>query len=394
MKKYIYFFVVLLIGILWYSCKEEGRLDIIDKNAPAPVQVSDVKVEATPGGAVLTYLVPKDANLAYMKAVYEIQPGVFREARSSIYTDTLALVGYGDTLSHEVKIFSVGKNEKTSEPFSIMITPLTPPVKTVFDDLKFVATFGGVRVDFLNRSQANVSIVVMVDSTNQGIWKPVTTFYTKLDSGTFKARGFAAKEMKFALFVRDRWNNKSDTLIKMLTPIFEQKIPKPFAKLVLPTDETSTAGPTYFIEELWDDVLSTSYVSSNSAKLPQWITLDLKCKVLLSSMKFHQTSANHLYYGSGLKTAEVWGSSAPNANGSWGSWQYLGTFHSFKPSGLPMGVTNYTTADKQYAFIDGEDFDFDTSTVVRYIRIKSLESYSSAGQIVIEELDFFGQIQP
>ena len=170
MKKLIYFFAAFLIGILWYSCKKEGRIDHLDLNAPAPLQISDVKVKATPGGAILTYKNPKDPNIYYVKAVYEIQPGVFREAKSSIYIDTLALVGYGDTLSHEVKIYSVGKNEKVSEPISISISPLPPAVKTVFKNLKLVASFGGVRVLFKNALKANLAIVLMVDSTGQNIW--------------------------------------------------------------------------------------------------------------------------------------------------------------------------------------------------------------------------------
>ena len=87
MKK-IYFIGGLLVALLGYSCSKEGRLDFVDSNAPAPAQISAVKVDATPGGGILTYTLPADPNLAYVKAVYEIQPGVFREAKSSRYTDT------------------------------------------------------------------------------------------------------------------------------------------------------------------------------------------------------------------------------------------------------------------------------------------------------------------
>jgi len=41
------------------------------------------------------------------------------------YTDTLALVGFGDTLSHDVKIYSVGKNEKESGPLSVNVKRLS-----------------------------------------------------------------------------------------------------------------------------------------------------------------------------------------------------------------------------------------------------------------------------
>ena len=395
MKKQIYFFAALFITMVWYGCKKEDRIDHIDSNAPAPAQISNVKVEAKPGGAILTYKIPKDPNLAYVKAVYEIQPGVFREAKSSYYKDTLALVGYGDTLSHEVKIYSVGKNEKASEAVSINIVPLSPPVKTVFKDLSLVATFGGVKVAFKNELQANLAIVLMVDSTGQGTWAPLTTFYTGALEGSFSARGFKSEQKKFAVFLRDRWNNKSDTLIKQLTPLYEELIPKDkFKVLRLPTD-TYMPAESFVLENIFDGKLFWNglFASSNSSKIPQWFTLDLGQKVVLSRFKEYQLGSDHFYRGSALKAFEIWGSNNPNADGGWTNWVLLGSFKSFKPSGLPMGQTNQD--DYNYAAFNGEDFEFKNLVpAVRYIRLKSTESYSSAGQITIAELTFWGQIQP
>jgi len=394
MRKQIYFFAALLFTILWYSCKEEGRIDNLDMNAPAPAQIGDVVIEAKPGGAILTYKIPKDPNLGYVKAVYEIQPGVFREAKSSIYTDTLALVGFGDTLSHAVQIFSVGKNEKTSEPVSISIIPLSPPVKTVFKDLTLLASFGGVKVLFKNPLQANIAIVLMVDTTGQDTWAPVSTFYTKALEGRFSARGFDSTERKFAVILRDRWNNKSDTLKKLLKPLYEELIPKDkFKTLHLPTD-TWVQAESFFLEKIfngkngWD-----GYASSNASSIPQWFTIDLGQKIILSRMKEFQFDSDHLYRGSAIKAFEIWGSNAPDADGGWTQWQLLGSFQSFKPSGLPLG--QLSADDINYGAFLGEDFDFENVIpAVRYIRFKATESYSSSGQITCGEITFWGQIQP
>ncbi len=396
MKKQIYFLITLFITILWYGCKKEDRVDHLDVNAPIPAQISDVKVVANAGGAVLTYKIPIDANLAYVKAVYEIQPGVFREARSSIFTDTLSLVGYGDTLSHEVKLYSVGKNEKVSKPVSINITPLSPPVKTVFANTTIIATFGGVQVVFKNKLKANLAFILMVDSTGQGIWSPLTTFHTNLPEGSFSARGFKPLEKKFAVMIKDRWNNKSDTLIKRLTPIYEELVPKDkFSVLHLPTDTWVDAGNgAYSLERIYDGVADWGHMfaSTNTSVIPQWFTLDLGQKVVLSRMKEFQTTGEHEYKGSALKTFEIWGSNSPDPDGGWTQWQKFGTFHSIKPSGLPLGQTN--ADDDNYANFNGEDFDFVNGLpAVRYIRLKSTETYSSAGQVVIAELTFWGQIQ-
>jgi len=387
------YFIGLFVALLWYGCSKEGRLDFIDSSLPAPAQISAVKIDATPGGGILTYKLPADPNLAYVKAIYEIQPGVFREAKSSRFTDTLRLVGFGDTLKHAVKVYSVGNNEKQSEPISVEVTPKTPPVKSVFKTADFSETFGGVNVSFKNPDKADLAIVVLRDSTGNNNWVTVRTFYTAATAGDFAARGFESKPQKFAIFIRDRWNNKSDTLVKTLTPKFEVEIPKnTFSKLVLPTDQTELADPNYPVENIWNGLADRRlYASSNASSLPQWITIDMGKKVLLSRFKMWMEANNHCYTGSGLKNFELWGSNSPDPDGEWTQWTLFGNFTTFKPSGLPLGQK--TAEDINYATNLGADFNFDVQPpAVRYLRLKSLETYSSPGQVVIMEMTFFGQI--
>jgi len=392
----IYFLLLFLTLILAAGCKKEDRLDHIDPSSTIPAQVSNIKIFATPGGAMINYKIPKDPSFSYAKAIYEIRPGVFREAKCSYYNDTLALVGYGDTLSHQVRIYSVGKNEKASEPISISIVPLSPPVRTVFKDLSLTAAFGGVRIGFKNPSQANLAIQLLMDSTGSGAWTTLNTFYTGAPEGSFSSRGLDSVQKKFAVVLWDRWNNKSDTLTRLLTPLFEELIPKDkWSVLRLPTDVYIPADPNYPLEKIYDGRIGWAglWASANNSKIPQWFTLDLGQTVVLSRFKEYQLESNHFYSGSALKTFELWGSTNPNPDGSFdNSWTFLGTFHSFKPSGLPLGQTNQD--DYNYAYVNGEDFDFaNVVPPVRYIRLNALESYSSSGQIVISELTFWGQIK-
>lgn len=85
MKSKILYTVIFLVSVIWTGCKEEGRIDFIDMSAPAPGQVKDVVVINRPGGAVLKYTLPEDRNLLYVRAEYEIKPGVIRETKSSFY---------------------------------------------------------------------------------------------------------------------------------------------------------------------------------------------------------------------------------------------------------------------------------------------------------------------
>src|SRR5690554_3177325 len=103
--KAIYYFIAIPSLFLCGACVKMDN-PYIDKEASAPANVRDVTVENRPGGAVITYTLPDDPNLAYVKAVYEIRPGVLREAKSSLYIDTLELVGFGDTNEYPVNIYS------------------------------------------------------------------------------------------------------------------------------------------------------------------------------------------------------------------------------------------------------------------------------------------------
>jgi len=393
MKRYIHSLLAVMTLIVYSSCKREDRIDHFDSNAPAPAPVTNPKYTGTPGGAWVTYEAPRDPNLAYIKAVYEIAPGVLREAKSSYYTDTLKLEGYGDTSFHEVQLYSIGRNEKASDPVKLQVKPLTPPVYTAFDSLQLEPAFGGVKIRFQNPAEGNIAIVLISDTTGNGVWTPISTFYTKAPKGVFSYRGLPPTQRKYALYLRDRWNNKSATLIKTLTPLFEEKVPKPFKALILPTDETIPVESQYPMERMWDDMIDQGiFATRHSSSTPQWFTIDLQRSVVISRMKMHQRGENYTYTGSNVKSFELWGSNDPDANGGWTKWVLMGTFQSYKPSGLPPGQV--TAEDRDYGHTKGEDFDMpDIPAAYRYLRFKTTSTYGGGPQITIAELSFWGQLQ-
>ena len=385
-----YFFVALLAAGLW-GCKDESN-PYIDENAPAPAQVTGLTVQNTPGGAVLTYRIPKDPNLRYVMARYEIRPDVFREAKSSFYTDTLQLVGFGDTATHAVQVFSVGKNGKQSAPVSVEITPLEPPVHAVFRTLILEPTFGGINVTFQNPTQANLAISIIVDTTGSGTWAPVTTFYTASPAGNFAARGFDSTEKKFAVYIQDHWNNNSDTLYKSIAPFFEEAIPKN-KFVILPLDGDSYKSlPPYKIENMWNGVVNTAedYFKSSTDVFPQWFTVDMGEKVTFSRMKLFPIT-QYPFATDWISSFEIWGSNSTDTN--WQTWTLLGHFELQRPSGLTG--TQYTAEDLDWAKA-GEDYTFPVGIpAVRYFRMKVLSNIAGGGKFYSnEEISFWGQINP
>ncbi|MVZ63834.1 DUF5000 domain-containing lipoprotein [Sphingobacterium humi] len=391
MRNLVKLIACIFIYLVVQSCEEEPRMDYIDTNGEAPAQVSNIVVENTPGGAILKYKLNKDVNLAYVKAVYEITPGVLKESKSSIYSDTLKLEGFGNTQEHEVKVYSVGRNEKVSQPVIVKVKPLIPPVTLAYDDLSIETAFGGVRVRIKNQLKANLAIVIDADTAGKGVLRPLQTFYTAVDSGTFTVRGLSSKDMQFSVYLRDRWGNKSLAVVKNLTPLFEKSVPKPFAMYQLPTDQPALSG-SYALTNMWDGVASAAiYASRNNTPMPQWFTVDLKIPVVLSRMKAHQRVQNFTYNYSCVKAFELWGSNNPASDGSWEGWSLIGKFNSFKPSGTPLGTL--TAEDIAYGYRDGEDFEMpDTPPAYRYVRFKTTETWMlGANQVTISELSFWGE---
>ena len=396
-----HYILVLLLGLfLWSSCKEKDMLLYTDENAPAPGPVTNVQVIRTPGGAKLQYKIPSDKNLLYVKAVYNRLDGEI-ETKTSLFKDTLILEGFGDTLQHEVKIYSVGRNNKVSTPVSVTIKPLAPPVRTAFATMQLRATFGGAVVTFQNPDQGALAIMLIRDSTGRGDWTEATTYYTEALSGSFSARGFDTVPITFATYARDRWGNKSDTLTVTLTPIFETKLDRvPMKEVNLPTDVNighvfSNLSPRN-INFLFNNIFGTAnandclHTRPNEPKMPQWFTFDLGAESSLSRFKlYHRGGTSGYYRGGDPKKFEIYGSNTPNVDGSWDSWTLLGTFNSVKPSGSPLGTN--TAEDEQFAVVNGEDFEFPPGIPsVRYLRFKTLETWGSFQYIYISELMFWG----
>jgi hypothetical protein len=409
MKKIKYIAVMILTIFIGQACQEEGRLDHIDNSAPAPGPVTVGNIESKPGGAVIKYRVPNDENLMKVRAVY-VRNGETCQTEASFYTDSLTIEGFGDTQTYEVNLYSVGRNEKLSAPVKVEITPLTPPVQTVTLDM--TSGFGGVNVYFDdNTSRADLAFVLMADTA--GVWFPLQTFYAKAPKGLFNRREMRSIEYKCALFARDRWNNKSDTLIKIIVPIAEEKLPKDTwtnAKLTGDTYEPVEGNYTWYdLSHLWDgyentqDYLTRAWFTTYTAPMPQHYTISLGYKAKLSRFQIWPRGPVN-YSGANPRTLEIWGSDNPPTDGGWDNWFLLGSFEAFKPSGYADdGSVGPVTAEdidylgnhQQYDFFPTDEIT-DPYRVISYIRVRTTATFTTygteaiAGIVGYNEITFWG----
>jgi hypothetical protein len=421
-KRMLLFFVVIFISLPVTNCDHKADLnDPIGTNHATPLPLTVKSVENISGAAIIEYELPKDDNICYIEAVYEIN-GKITKTKSSFYTSTLMLEGFPEAHSYTVSLYTVSFSEKRSKPVEITVTPLQPPYKAIAETLEVSAIFGGVKAIYHNPTKAYLQIAFLgKNSTNE--WFEYQTLYTNLESGVFYVRNLEPVEQTFAVVCRDRWQNVSDTLLITETPFFETLADIDLIKSYpLPSDitfEYPLAGINVFhagapgagnVETMWDSYTTAPFPSSGAyfffqnpvtglqySGLPSSITIDLGKAYQLSRIVWwpRQNRATvaytQLYDFTHPKVFELWGSNHPSTDGSYETWTLIDKYESVRPSGNTVpGNANSTEEDRQTA-LTGESFDVPENTPpFRYIRYKVFSTWGNQNYWSCSEMQFYG----
>ncbi|MEL1240591.1 DUF4959 domain-containing protein [Flavobacterium flavipallidum] len=383
-----------MITLLVVSC-EQNNLEPLEHNSTPPGQVENVTVENLPGKAKLTYTLPSDQDLLYIKAEYTLASGRKMEVKSSYYNNTLTVDGFADTEEHDVKVYAVNRSETASKPVVVKIKPLESPIWDVYRSLQTGAAFGGIYVTGNNLTRANLSILVMQkDIKGDWVVNP-RSIYTSTDLINRTVRGFQPVEQEFAITVRDRWLNTTDTIFANLTPLEEFTIPKSgYKHFPLPGDtpsHTSAVPSGMWDGNQWD--WPRCFLTQGAVAGQHVVTIDTGVLKRMSRIVIwdypEYYNGRTFYYTGNLKEFEIWGSASPNPDGNLDeSWIKLGTYNAVKPSGLPFG--EQTSEDYNIAAA-GFSWDFDaTAPPIRYLRIKSLKNWGGIGSMAIAEIQVYG----
>lgn len=408
-KKYSKLFVLAAGIISFAACNGDADVNYASGSKEAPQQVTVREVKNQNGGAIIYYTLPDDPNLKYVKAVYEMKPGVEADARASYYVDSLVVEGLQRGGLHQVKLYSVGYGEVASAPVIVDIDAKTPAFQEICHTLEYDKTFSGVKVNFENTTKAKVSIGVLKKQPD-GKWTQLYMHYTEAPSGNFAIHGQDAVETEFGFYVRDRWGNLSDTVSFITTPILEVECDKKlFKNAKLPTDEWEchkwASEQRNAIECVWDGrTIGLPMYHSKNVTMPRHITIDLGKKYQFSRFVYHTRHDNtsvgvEAYVKGHVHLFELYGSNNPNPNGEFDeTWTKIGDYETKKVSG--GGPNDPVTEDDRKAAIAGEEFEVPAETeAYRYIRFRVLETwgiygswgeYEASSFIYIQELTFYG----
>lgn len=390
----------ILGGCLFASACNEEFVGQTPVDSEAPSAVSDVIVENQPGGAKISYTLPKETDISYVRAEY-MYKGSMAATKSSIYQNYVLLEGFGSEDPVDVKLYTVDHSGNDSQPVNVTIQPLLPPVYAITQSFEWERDFGGFKLNWKN-STGNEVVLTLLMKAEDGIYYEEESYYTTAKNGEYNFRGFEDVPTDFGLYVRDKFYNYSDTVMFSLTPIREIEIPSDhFARVTdIPADNKTQLGGWDF-ETMWNDVVGDEgwhTTDGNGGKLPLYWTIDLGLKAKLSRFTiWHRTS---IPYGhQNLKKFVVYGATdyekgKDNAywekGGDWetdGHWTYIGTYEIKKPSGLPTGTTSEDIEVMNAGF--GFNVPIDIPSI-RYIRFGMLSNFSGGQDLHISEIKFFG----
>ena len=382
---------LLFVGLFLGSCTKVETQKPINAEKGKPGVVTDVSVINSPGGATITYALPKaGAGVvpSYIMAEYEINKLTHRkrQAKASVYDNKILVDGFNTAGEYTINLYSVSASEEKSEPIVVKVNPATPPFRTVLSSLDLLTDFGGIAATFENPTKAKIAVSIITQNSNSEYYA-AQTLYTSSESGNVVARGFDNKLRKFGVFVRDGFDNYSDTLWLETTPLFEKLLDKTkFREYNLPGDNLAAYG--WVVSNLWDNNMNTGYHSEEGIPMPIRITFDLGKVVKLSRFKIYQRDDGLLYAWGNPRKWTMWGSTSPDPQGSFQGWTQLKDCESVKPSKSPLG----TNTPEDVAYVKaGEEFVFPlTAPEVRYIRFQCTENWSNSGRLHMMELTFWG----
>lgn len=401
-------FNIILMLLILASCDDQV-MSPIDNDHTVPEPVKNVQVKNLAGAAEISYTLPEDRNLLYVKAVYTVK-GVEREVKSSYFNNKVLVDGFGDTNNYDVTLYSVSRAEVESTPVTVKVQPLAPAMYAVFESLSVKESFGGFNTWYENPDKGNIVIEISKWDTVNNEWMDLDKYYTGLAGGVFSVRGMEPIETKLGLSVRDRWGNRTDTMVVILTPVYEEQLDSkrikdlrksgypvpqiaPLPASGEPMENAVDYSSSWNWNRLWDGKTgNTGWHTKEKYDQPTWTPMDLGSQVRLSRYKLWQRNnkGTYLFSHGNPHEWEVWGTNDPS---DVNSWVLLDHEVMVKPSGLPIGQVS----NDDIAIADaGQEYEFPIDVpAVRYIAWKNIDSWATidgaTGFFHIAEMEFYGQ---
>ena len=260
---------LLFLTILFFAASSCSKQDDGDTTPPSVLTVDSVT--PTNGGGIISYTLPNDDDILYVRAEYTNSNGVDVSRASSSYNNSIEIDGLNQTTALTITLYVVDENYNQSAPIYVELVPLESFIYLVQESIEVNTDLGGFRITWENIQSKTVYVFVHI---NNGIEEEIRILSSNNSSESIAVRGLPSEEITISTRIED-FDENSTTLEEKgtLTPLFEQVIDKSTWTLVASQSVNGNAWEGASVN-FWDDVIDTTNNNSDNSYFMIWRDLN------------------------------------------------------------------------------------------------------------------------
>lgn len=394
MKARNFLSLFLIIFLFLLGCNENENQD-----STPPGSLTIESVTPTNGGGILTYSLPNDSDILFVRAEYTNSLGNDVYRVSSSHNNSIEIDGLNQNTPISVRLFVIDENENISEPTDVEFTPLPSFIYLVQESISISPTLGGVNIEWENIAEKTVYVHLHIVNAGE---EEIRILSSDKEFENISVRGLESVEMTFLTKVEDFDGNITDLEEKAtISPLFEEMIDKSTWTLMsqLSVDGNAWEGET---DNFWDDIVDSAETNADNSYFIIWrdanggvlnwpldIVINLNKNVKIHRLKVWQrafwyngpTGIPYYYQEENIRSFDLYASENSQ------DWILLGQYDIGDPSDQDGNIPQ----DFIDAAANGHDFDLEgVSDKFRYLKFSITSNYGSDTYVHGSEITLWG----
>ena len=391
-RNFLSLFLITFLVLL--GCNENENQD-----STPPGSLTIESVTPTNGGGILTYSLPNDSDILFVRAEYTNSLGNDVYRVSSSHNNSIEIDGLNQNTPISVRLFVIDENENISEPTDVEFTPLPSFIYLVQESISISPTLGGVNIEWENIAEKTVYVHLHIVNAGE---EEIRILSSDKEFENISVRGLESVEMTFLTKVEDFDGNITDLEEKAtISPLFEEMIDKSTWTLMsqLSVDGNAWEGET---DNFWDDIVDTAETNADNSYFIIWrdanggvlnwpldIVINLNKNVKIHRLKVWQrafwyngpTGIPYYYQEENIRSFDLYASENSQ------DWTLLGQYDIGDPSDQDGNIPQ----DFIDAAANGHDFDLEgVSDKFRYLKFSITSNFGSDTYVHGSEITLWG----
>ena len=388
---------LLFLTILIFAVSSCSKQDDGDTTPPSVLTVNSVT--PTNGGGIISYTLPNDDDILYVRAEYTNSNGVDVSRASSSYNNSIEIDGLNQTTALTITLYVVDENYNQSAPIYVELVPLESFIYLVQESIEVNTDLGGFRITWENIQSKTVYVFVHI---NNGSEEEIRILSSNNSSESIAVRGLPSEEITISTRIED-FDENSTTLEEKgtLTPLFEQVIDKSTWTLVASQSVNGNAWEGASVN-FWDDVIDTTNNNSDNSYFMIWrdlnggslnwpldLVIDLNKNVKVTRFTVWQraywyngpSDIPYYFQEENMKSFTMYASNDAQV------WEELGQFD----IGDPRDSEGNIPQSALDSAANGHEFELDeVSESFRYLKFSVTSNYGSEAYVNGSEITMYG----